>query len=162
MTQQLNQRGIVVNPGTHVPVIERKIQEVKQRARGIINNLASKQACCMFDCSSYHVCGIKNQSCPTHKSGLLNLSPAEAFIGRVDFKRDLSLGFGEYAEAMDPYANNTMRPKTQSVIALGSTGSASGSVKILFMLTKRRIIRDQFTVLLIPDNIIDNMNNLSD
>ena len=33
MTQELNQRGIVVNPagpGSHVPVIERKIQEVRK------------------------------------------------------------------------------------------------------------------------------------
>ena len=41
MTQVLNQRGIVINPagpGSRVSMMERKIQEVKQRFRGIIIN----------------------------------------------------------------------------------------------------------------------------
>ena len=33
-----------------------------------------------------------------------NISPSEAFKGReVDFKKDLRVGLGDYAEAMDPY-----------------------------------------------------------
>jgi hypothetical protein len=83
MTQQLNQRGIVVNPagpGTHVPVIERKIQEVKQRARGIINTLPYKLAACLIVHLIMFV--VSRINLVPHKSGLLNLSPAEAFKGR--------------------------------------------------------------------------------
>ena len=69
MTQALNQRGIVVNPsgpGSHVPVIERKIQEVKQRARGIINTLPYKLAACLIvQLIFVDFCGFKNQPSAT-------------------------------------------------------------------------------------------------
>jgi hypothetical protein len=87
MTQVLNQRGIVVNPagpGSHVPVIERKIQEVKQRARGIINTLPYKLAASLIVHLIIFV--VSRINLIPHKTGLTNISPAEAFKGRkVDF-----------------------------------------------------------------------------
>ena len=61
---------------------------------------------------------------------------------------------------MDPYADNLMQSKTQSVVALGSTGSISGSLKFLSILSDRIITRYQFSILPILDNIIDHMKKL--
>ena len=38
----------------------------------------------------------------------------------MDFKIYLRVGFGDNAESMKPYADNSMQAKTQSVIALGN------------------------------------------
>ena len=94
MTQVLNLRGIVVNPagpGSHVPVIECKIQEVKQRARGIINTLPYKLAVCLI--VHLIIIVVSRINLVPYKTGLTNISPAEAFKGRkIDFKRDLKIG----------------------------------------------------------------------
>ena len=164
MTQLLNQRGIVVNPagpGSHVPVIERKIQEVKQRARGIFSSLPYKLAAHLF--VHLIIFCVSRINLVPHKTGLTNISPTEAFKGRkLDFKRDLRIGFGEYAEAFDPYSDNTMRPRTNAVISLGHTGNISGSVKFLSLNTGKTIIRDQFTIVPIPDNVITHMNKIAE
>ena len=70
-----------------------------------------------------------------HKTGPTNISPAEAFTGRkLDFKRYLRIGF-EYAEAFNPYSDNTIRPITIAVICLGHTANISGSVKFFSLNT---------------------------
>jgi hypothetical protein len=163
MTSSLNEKGILVNPagaGSHVPIIERKIQEVKQRARAIINSLPYRLAVTLLVYLTYFC--VSRINLVPHKTGLTNISPTEAFKGRkIDFKRDLRVGFGEYAEVFDPYSDNTMRPRTQAGISLGPTGNLSGSVKFLSLATGRTITRDQFTILPIPDNVIQHMNNLA-
>ena len=164
MTSDLNKRGIVVNPagtGSHVPVIERKIQEVKQRARAIINTLPYKLAINLFVFLIFF-CVSRINLIP-HKKGLTNLSPAEVFKGRkINFKIDLRIGFGEYVEAYDPYSDNTMRPRTQAAISLGPTGNASGSVRFLSLESGRPINRDKFTILPITDIVISRMNSLAE
>jgi hypothetical protein len=149
MTQELNQRGIVVNPagpGSHVPVIERKIQEVKERARAIYNTLPYKLSN-NFLPHLIQFCVTRINLVP-HKTGLTNISPFEAFKGRkVDYHRDIRIDFGDYAEALDPYADNS-----QAVISLGPTGNATGTVKFHSILSGKVIHRDQFTVLPCPDN----------
>ena len=47
LAPKLHQRSITVNPvgaGSHVPVVERKIQEVKERCRAIVNTLPFRLA----------------------------------------------------------------------------------------------------------------------
>jgi len=153
MKNDFNQRGIQLNPygpGSHVPVIERKIQEVKQRARAIINSLPYKLAVSLI--SHLITFCVSRINLFPHKSGLSNISLTEAFKGRkIDYNKDLRIGFGEYVEAFDPYSDNTMRPRTQAAISLGPVGNSSGSVKLLSLSSGMTIIRDQFTILPMPD-----------
>jgi hypothetical protein len=98
LTQELNSRGIVVNPvgtGSHVPVIECKIQEVKERCRAIYNALPYRLA---FSHLAYLVLfAVQRINLTPHRAGFANLSPMEAFGGRkISVKRDLRVGFGEY------------------------------------------------------------------
>ena len=74
--------------------------------------------------------------------------------------KDFRVGFADYSEAIETYADNSMQSKTQSVVAFGSTGSISGSLIFLSILSDRIITRYQFNILLILDNIIDHMNKL--
>jgi hypothetical protein len=163
MVSILSQRGITLNPsgaGSHVPVIERKILEVKARARSIVNSLPYRLAL-TFIVHLIFFCVSRINIVP-NKTGLSNLSPIEAFKGRkVDFKKDLRIGFGEYAEVFNPYSDNSMSPRTIAGIALGSSGNVTGSVKFLSLDTLRTITRDQFIILPIPDTVISQMNQLA-
>ena len=116
-------------PGSHVSVIERKIQEVKQRDRG-----PSLQISGASICTSHYLC-VSRINIVSHKTGLTNISPSEAFkVRKLDFKRYLRIGF-EFAEAFNPYSDNTIRPITIAVICLGHTANISGSVKFLSLNT---------------------------
>ena len=120
LLSDLHQRGIVVNiagAGAHVPVIERKIREVKERARAILATLPFKLATTLL----VHLINfvVARINLMPHRAGLLHLSPVEAFRGRkIDFHKDLRVGFGEYCEVVDRSADNTMRPRTQAAISL--------------------------------------------
>jgi hypothetical protein len=164
MTEDLMKEGINVNPegsGSHVPVIERKIQEVKERARAIVNILPWRLALNLVPWLVFF-CVSRINLIP-HKSGLTSISPTEAFKGRkIDWKTDLRVGFGDYAECVDPYADNTLKSRTHAAIALLPTGNATGSVTFMSLLTGRTIVRDQFKILPVPNFVIDHMNKLAD
>jgi hypothetical protein len=163
MKSILNEKGITLNPsgaGSHVPDIERKIQEVKQRVRAVINSLPYRLARTLL---AFLVCFcVSRINLVPHKTGLINISPSEAFRGRkADYKRDLRVGFGEYCEVLNANTNNTMPSRTQATISLDSVDNTTGSV-ILSLLSGKNISRDQFKILPMPDLIIDHMNNMAD
>jgi hypothetical protein len=163
LTTDLNARGITVNTvgaGSHVPVVERKIQEVKERARAILHSLPYNLGLSLM---VYLIMFVTSRiNLMPHRAGLLNISPSEAFRGRkIDYKRDLRLGFGEYCEVFDPRSDNTMRARTQAAISLMPSGNASGSVKFLSLASGKTIVRDQFTKLPCTDIIINQMNDLA-
>jgi hypothetical protein len=161
-SSQLHARGIILNPvgpGAHVPVVERKIQEVKDRCRSIINTLPYKLALHLFVYLIMFVVSRINMM--PHQAGFSNVSPLEAFSGRkVDFKRDLRIGFGEYAEVFNITSDNSMKPRTSAAISLGPVGNVSGSVRFLSLASNKIIIRDQFVILPANDHIIKTMADL--
>lgn len=82
------------------------------------------------------------------------VSPVEAFTGcKVDYKTDLRVGFGDYVEAYDPKADNSLRPRTQAAIALMPVGNSMGSVHILSLDSGKIFRRDHFTPLPMTDNV---------
>ena len=161
-SSQLEARGVLVNPvgpGAHVPVVERKIQEVKERCRSIISTLPYRLPLHLFGYLVIFV--ISRINMVPHRAGYENVAPFEAFTGRkIDFKIDLRISFGEYAEVFNIKSDNSMAPRTSAAICLGPTGNISGSVKFLSLVSNKIIIRDQFTVLPSTDIIINAMNQL--
>ena len=91
---------------SELPVIERKIRELKERARAILATLPFKLATTLL----VHLINfvVAHINLMPHLVGIINLSPVEAFRGRkIDFNKDLRVGFGEYCEVVDRSANNT-------------------------------------------------------
>jgi Reverse transcriptase (RNA-dependent DNA polymerase) len=85
----------------------------------------------------------------------LQVSPMEQFTGRkLDMKRDLSFGFGDYVQATVPNTNNTLQARTEGCIALLSKGNLTGSVYMYNIGTGSVCTRDQFKILPIPDVVI--------
>jgi hypothetical protein len=147
--------SIVVNPsgpGQHVPPIERKIREVKERSRSVIHSLPYTLTTALIVWLVFYCVRAVNMT--IHTGGPTSVSPRGAFLGvKTDYDRDCRVSFGDYVEATDPYSDNTMKARTQSCIALLPTGT-QGTVHMLSLTTGKSIKRDQFKILPPPDIVI--------
>ena len=148
LTSHLNHRGITVDPagpGSHVKKIERCIQTIKGHVRSFENSLPyvmnkSILMFCVLFC-------VSTMNLMITTSSELRVSPMEQFSGRkVDMKRDLRFGFGDYVQATVPNTNNSMGPRTEGCIALLSRGNLLGSVYMYHIGTSSIVTRDQFKI----------------
>jgi hypothetical protein len=164
--ETLQQNGIVLNlssSGQHVPVIERNIRTVKERIRAILSSLPFRVPY-IFMPYLVDFAVMRINSMP--KSTMLNkISPRELFTGRkIDYKRDLRFGFGDYAqvETTNVINKNSVRnPRMEGAIAMAPTGNLQGSVIFYLLSTKKFVARDSFKILPMPNEIIDHLNNLA-
>lgn len=149
MIPELHAMGIRVNPagpGQHVPVVERMIQTVKSTVRSFEHALPYVMPRLMIIfCVLY---AVRSTNFRPNAMSLDKLSPYEQFTGlKLDVKRDLRCGFGDYAQATVPVTNNTMAARTQGCICLLPTGNSTGSVKMWHLASNSVITRDQFQLL---------------
>ena len=163
MIPELNALGIPVatsGPGQHVPVAERLIQTVKQRVRCHEHGLPYVMCrVLLIYCVLFCVHCINLQPSAT---AVDRISPQEQFSGiKLDAKRDLRVGFGDYVEATVPNTDNTMTARTEGCIAMLPTGNPTGSVHMWTLQTKAVVTRDQFRVLPTPDTVITHLNKLA-
>jgi len=138
----------VVPPGTHVPIVERKIRTIKERCRAVVNSLSyhlPKRLLShlvtfvvtrinMLLTSSVHV----NQS---------NITPREKYYGRkTDIKRDVSIAFGRYVQAYNPNNNkiNSMAERSHGGISLYPSGDTNGSIYVYNLSTGKIVLRNKF------------------
>jgi len=159
----IENQGIVVNPAgpqQHVPEIENRVRQVKERLRTHLSNIPFELAATlMVWLVSFCIRSINLQpsSLRTDPS-----SPFELFFGRkVDYKRDLRVAFGDYVQCHTPptgYSSNSMKPRTAGAIALLPTANLQGSVKFLSLSTKAIITRDKWTPLPMPPEVITELN----
>jgi hypothetical protein len=161
LAPELEQSGIRYNPsgpGQHVARIERKIQEIKELARSVLHGLPFllpeplTERLILF--------AVSRSNLVPHKSGFADISPREAFTGRkLDFKRDLRCGFGDYMEVVHPVTDNTMKKRTEPCIALLPRGNLTGSIYVLAFRKKPTVlVRDIFTVFQIVTSKLQNRN----
>ena len=163
MRDELSGLGILLDtsgPGQHVPVIERKIQTVKERVRAHVNNLPFVMTRLLLTtCVLFCVSRINMQ--PSRMS-TSRISPIEQFTGlKIDSARDLRVQFGDYVQATVRDTDNSMRSRTQGCIALLPMGNLTGSVKMWCLATNHTVIKDQFTVLPMSDLVIQHINELA-
>ena len=163
LASELNAMGIRLNPagsGRHVPVIEKKIRQVKERIRAHVNILPFKLSSILLMWLVFFCVSTINMI-PT-RIGEESISPREKFIGRkLDYKRDLRIGFGDYVQLHPRCTDNTMTSRTEGGIALMSTGNLQGSVLFFSLKSKRIVTRDSWTALPMPSEVIEYLNNLA-
>jgi Reverse transcriptase (RNA-dependent DNA polymerase) len=164
MCNELSSLGIVVDtagPGQHVPVVERKIQTIKERVRAHENSLPYVMTRLLLTmCVLFCVSRLNMQ--PSRIS-VDRTSPLEQFTGRkLDAARDLRVQFGDYVQATVSDTDNTMRSRTQGCIVLLPTGNLTGSVKMWCLATNHIITRDQFHILPLPDLVIRHITSLAE
>jgi hypothetical protein len=157
MKYELHELGIdldISGPGQHVARVERMIRVVKERVRIYMSTLPYTMCKIMLIwCVYFCVSRINLQ--PSSQSTMF-ISPREKFTGkRINAKLDLKVGFGQYVQAVTPITNNSMDSRTEGCIALFPTGNLQGSTKMLSIATMRVVTRDNFTILPIPDIVLE-------
>ena len=150
----------VAAQGHHVPVAERAIRVVKERCRCIDAGLPFTVPLRIARYEIYFVISRIN-SVPRKSGGVTSAS--EKFKGvKLDFNRDVRLGFGDYVQCVNNTGRkNTPAARTVGCIALCPTNNLTGAWKFYAMDSARVITRDAFTELPTPDVVIDHMERLA-
>jgi hypothetical protein len=164
LTNYLYSLGIKINPagpGQHVPVVENKIRQVKERVRAHIHGLPFNLSVSLLAWLVYF-CSSRLNMMPD-RTRVDSSSPREQFLGRkIDYKRDLRVGFADYCQVHTPnIIKNSMSARTEGAIALLPVGNLQGSVKFLSLTTLKVITRDYWNPLPMPEEVIQFLNNLA-
>jgi hypothetical protein len=167
MKSELNAMGIEVNSagaGQHVPVIENKIRQIKERIRAVLNTLPfTLPASMLKNLVFYSVKCLNMMPCRTRMD---MVSPREAFTGRkIDYRLDLRAAFGDYIQAHLPNVSEqdvkSLNPRTSGALVVSMTGNLQGSVQAIDLNTMKMITRDKFTILPMPPTVIDYLNRMA-
>lgn len=159
----LRAEGIIVTiagPGEHAPVVERMIQTIKARVRAFENVLPFVMPRAVLTGCVLSV--VRNINLQPNSQSTDGVSPHEQFTGiKLDAKRDLRCACGDYVQARVPVTDNSLQTRTDGCIVLYPTGSTTGSVAMLKLSTMKQVIRDQFVVLPMPDQVIAHLTGLA-
>ena len=164
LTTELNAAGIAVNPasaGKHVPVVENKIRQVKERVRATLHDLPYELPHVLMKYLVYF-CVNRLNLLPSHLR-MDKVSPMEALTGRkIDYKIHVRGSFGEYCQIEMPNViKNSMQARTMGAILLHPTGNIQGTYHFYVMATGGVVARDRWVSLPIPQEVIGHMNKLA-
>ena len=153
----------VVSKEQHVPAVERKIRQVKERIRGILSTIPYNLCKILFDYLVYYVVKLINLIPMTYNN--VNISPIEIFSGRrLDFNKDFKISFGQYVQIPvdnDNTKNSVMHPRTIDAISLVPKDNYQGSQLFLNIANKTVITRDRWKVIPLNNAIIDQLNKMA-
>jgi hypothetical protein len=166
LAEELSGLGIVLDvagPGQHVPVVEAKIQTIKEIV----------YSPCTRKWSAFVMTRLLLTMCVLFCVSRLNMQPSrmsvnrtcplKQFTGRkIDAARDLRVQFGDYVQATVSDTDNTMRSRTHGCIALLPTGNLTSSVKMWCLAINATIARDQFKILPMPDLVVAHITSLAE
>jgi len=101
-------------------------------------------------------------NCFPHKNGIHpTLSPRTIITGStIDYNKHCNLQFGTYAQVHEPH-NNSLLPRTTGAIALRPSGNIQGGYFFLSLTTGKRIIRNKWTILPMPAEVIATVHQLA-
>jgi hypothetical protein len=151
--------GVVIDSsgaGDHVPKVDIKIRRLKEVYRGVKEDLPWKLPLIFVkDLVAYVVARLD-----VYFTMAINqkIAPKVLFTGmRVDFKKQLSLAFGDYCEVYVG-TDNTSRARTAACIALHPCHNATGSWTFYNLRTHARIRKSQWTKMVTTQLIVDAVN----
>ncbi len=152
----------VVGAGSHVADAEVEIRRVKEKLRSTEARVPWRIPRRFIRWMTYGAVAVTNMF-NRLDSGTC---PRTEFTGiKLDFKRDLRSEFGEYCEvnvASGLAAGSGETQRSVSAISLCGTGNARGSWWFFDLLTLEPFTADRWTVLPIPDLVIERINYIYD
>ncbi len=151
----------VVSNDEHVPEIERYIRTVKERTRCVYNTLPFKKIpdVMLVDMVQASVFWLNNF--PPKDGVSSTMSPRLIMTGlKIDCNKHCRLSFGSYAQVHDDH-DNTMATRTTGAIAMRPTGNVQGGYYFMSLTTGLRLTRNHWTVLPMPQEVIDRVHNLA-
>jgi hypothetical protein len=131
----------------HAGEIERKIQVIKERARGTMATLPYHTLPKIMIIELIHFCVLWLNSFLVKSGVSEKWSPRELISRhRLDAKLHYKTRFGAYCVMhTDPDITNTMEPRTKWGICMGPIGNLQGSYKCMSLTTEKKIARHKFT-----------------
>jgi len=144
----------------HVSEIQRDFRTNKERVWDIVNTLPFEQYPnrLIVEVVYNTVFGL---NCFAHKSGLhMKLSP-HTIITRssIDYNKHCKLQFGTYVQVHKLHDNSLM-PRTAGAFTLRPSINAQGSFYFLSLHLDKRIIRNRWTLLTPPAEVIATVHQL--
>ena len=146
--------------GEAVTVVERKIRQVKDKVRAVINtlpyNLTEKLEGWLVRYAANRIVLVPTRNTIDYSS------PREKLYGRkINVDKELKHGFGDYVQVHSDNIDNTNKFRTSGAIALMSAGNLEGSWYYMLLSNEQIVKRTKATPLPVPDEVIRYINNLS-
>jgi len=162
--QIIQQKGVILNicsANEHVPEIERYIRTLKERVRSIATILPFKKYPPRLIVEMVSNCVFWLNSFP-RRDGVHNiLSPRAIMTGqKIHYDKHCRLEFGTYVQVHEKH-NNSMDSRTSGAIALSPSGNEQGGHYFLSLHTRKRILRNHWTVLPMPNDAVDVVHRLA-
>jgi hypothetical protein len=159
--------GIDLNvcaPNEHVPEIERKIQTVKERIRGIITMLPFQKIPMMMVTHAVTFSTMWLNYFPPKGGVSPTLSPQTIVTGLTpNAEKHCRLPFGAYAQVhveVSP-SNDVIVSRTVGGISLGPTRNIQGIYKFMSLLTGKLIKARSFTPLPMPEDVVTMVESIA-
>jgi len=165
LRKSLEHKGIMLNTTArdeHVPEVKRYICTIKERAHATINTLPfEKYPHCLIVEIIYNTVFWLN--CFPHKDGIHpTLSPRTIVMGTtINYDKHCRVPFSTYMQVHEQH-NNSMASCTSGAIAFRPGGNAQGSYYFLNLHSGKCIICNNWTVLPMPNEVINTIHQLAD
>ena len=146
----------------HVPEIERRIRVVKERCRATRHGLPFRSLPKLLTIwIVFHTVRLINYFPP--KQGIsTSLSPKTIMSGEtLDYRKHLALQVGTYVQVHEEdNPRNSQVARTRGAIALGPSGNLQGGYKFMALNTGKKITRNSWDAIPMPDTVIARVNAL--
>ena len=164
LRNEISSMGVSLNTVAreeHVPEIERHIRTLKERVRSVYNTLPFKSMPDRMMIELVYYCTFWLNSFPNESGVSETLSPRTIVTGEsIDYTKHCKLEFGEYVQTHEEH-DNTMVARTVGAIALRPTGNYQGSYVFYSLNTGRTIVRNQWTSIPMPEEVIKRVEDMS-
>jgi len=155
--------GVIMDPsgaGDHVAKVDAKSRRIKELYQSVKNGLKWKLPSTMVkDLVAYSVARINIMRTSAINS---NVCPKVLFTCiKVNYKKELSLAFGDYCEVYDG-TDNTSPSQSIPCIALYPNNNSTGSWSFMNLQTKQRVRCSHWKPMVTTALIIDVMNYFED
>jgi hypothetical protein len=159
--QELGMALNVVSADAHVPEVKRYIRTVKERSRCVYNTVPFKRMPTTMVVEM--VCASVfwlNMFPPTDEVSD-TLSPTGLIVGlKLDYKKHCQIEFSSYVQTHEEH-DSSMLTQTTGAIALRPTGNTQGGYYFLSLSSGRRLTRNRWIDLPMPQEGIDRVHVLT-
>jgi hypothetical protein len=145
----------VASNDEHVPEIKRYIRIVKELTRCVYNTVPFRRMPSRIVVEMVHASVFWLIMFPLEDGVSDSISPRERIASlKLDYNKHCRLEFGSYVQVHEDH-DNTMQTRTTGAIALRPTGNAQGGYYFFSLTTGRRLNRNNWTDLPMPQDVID-------
>lgn len=146
----------------HVPEVERHIRTLKERCRATYKSLPFRRMPSRLIFELVYSMTFWLHAFPARDGVSSSISPRELVSGvAIDATRHCVIPFGSYAQTHEQH-DNSMTSRTIGALALRPTGNTQGGHHFFSLQTGRRIVRNRWTEVPMPMDVIERVNNMAE